>query len=270
MGEKAVARAMAVAGIALVAASSGFLLRGSIVVDTVHVGVSVKTEATRTTQVATSGDISATVQPTATGTAPTVTESATPSGTTAESSSSSETEAEEPGLPKIKPAPAKHLTIPAIDVDVDILPVNNYPTGKLNAWGGEIFTPIDFPVDQYARQWVRRGDPNSLSPKRSADDVKAFDRTFLYGHASDIGNHLIFQDLSALKPGDEVYVDTKRGRFTYEVTTVLTSQKVDLDNFAELYEFPAGGAKELALVACLPDTTSNVVALATLVDAVRL
>lgn len=171
------------------------------------------------------------------------------------------------GLPVIAPSPVTHLTIPTIGVDADVLPVDNHPTGEVNAWGGQIFTPIEFPVDEYARQWIRRGDPNTVPAADAAGDVQAFDRTFLYGHASDIGHHLIFQDLSGIALGARVHVDTALGHFTYTVTQVLTSQKTDLDNFAELYDYPTDGTKQLALVACLPDTTNNVVVLAALTDA---
>lgn len=170
-------------------------------------------------------------------------------------------------MPPIPPSPAVHLWIPAIAVDAQVLPIDSVPTGARNAWGGEVFAPLDFPVDRYARQWIRRGDPNSMPAEQSRSDVKAFDRTVLYGHASDIGNHLIFQDLSALKTGDSITVDTALGRFGYAVTTVAARAKANLDEMAALYDFPADGRKELALVACLPDTTSNIVVFATLVTA---
>lgn len=175
--------------------------------------------------------------------------------------------ADDAALPPIPPSPAIHLWISAIAVDAQVLPVDSVPTGARNAWGGEVFAPIDFPVDRYVRQWVRRGDPNSVPAAQSRSDVKAFDRTVLYGHASDIGHHLIFQDLSALKTGDSVTVDTALGRFVYAVTAVVTRAKASLDDMAALYDYPADGRKELALVACLPDTTSNVVVFARLVAA---
>lgn len=267
MGRQGLARLLAVAGIALAAVAGGALLPGSAPVRAAD--VTLGTAPPAVPGVADSGP--APVSQTAPPTMPPVAGPSPqqPGNMTAPDPGELPTMTAYTGdqIPAIKPAPAKHLTIPAIGVDVDILPVDNYPTGRLNQWGGEIYSAIDFPVDQYARQWVRRGNPNSLPAAKSADNVKAFDRTFLYGHASDIGNHLIFQDLAALTKGDIVLVDTKRGHFSYAVTAVLTSQKVDLDNFAELYDYPANGAKELALVACLPDTTSNVVVLATLIDA---
>lgn len=173
----------------------------------------------------------------------------------------------DPAMPSIPPSPAVHLRIPAIAVDAKVLPVDSVPTGARNAWGGEVFAPIDFPVDKYVRQWIRRGDPNSVPSAESVSNVKAFDRTVLYGHASDIGNHLVFQDLSELRAGDSITVDTALGRFVYAVTTVATRAKADLDNMAALYDYPTDGKKELALIACLPDTTSNVVVFATLVSA---
>ncbi len=170
-------------------------------------------------------------------------------------------------MPQIGPSPATHLTIPAIGVDAGVLPVDSQPTGKTNQWGGPIYRQIDFPVDQYVRQWVRRGDPNSLPASQSAGHVKAFDRVVIYGHASDIGNHLVFQDLSALHPGDAVIVRTALGTFTYRVTLVATRAKAQLATLPALYDYPKGGAKEIGLVACLPDTTSNVVVIGTLVSA---
>lgn len=170
-------------------------------------------------------------------------------------------------MPSIPPSPAVHLSIPAIAVDAHVLPVDSVPIGARNSWGGEVFAPIDFPFDGYVRQWIRRGDPNSVPAAESRSDAKALDRTVLYGHASDIGNHLIFQDLSALRTGDSITVDTALGRFVYAVTGMASRAKANLDEMAALYDFPADGRKELALVACLPDTTSNIVVFATLVTA---
>lgn len=167
----------------------------------------------------------------------------------------------------IAPSPVLRLQVPAIDVDATVLPVDSTPTGRKNAWGGEIYSTIDFPVDDDVRQWVRRGDPNTLSAAASEGDVRAFDRVLLYGHASDIGNHLVFQDLAALKAGDSVVATTALGRFTYRVTQVYTRAKTNLNSLAALYDYPTDGAKEVALIACLPDTTSNVVVIATLASA---
>jgi LPXTG-site transpeptidase (sortase) family protein len=167
----------------------------------------------------------------------------------------------------IAPSPVLHVQVPAIGVDANVLPVDSKPTGRKNAWGGDIYSTIDFPVDEDVRQWVRRGDPNSLSASESAGDVKAFDRVLLYGHASDIGNHLVFQDLASLKAGDSVIATTALGTFTYDVTAVYSRAKTNLNSLAALYDYPTDGKKELALIACLPDTTSNVVVFATLVDA---
>lgn len=190
--------------------------------------------------------------------------SAAPSAT---SSAAITSEPSTPALPKIGPSPALKVLIPAIGVNAQVVPVDSKPTGKTNAWGGQIFHTIDFPVDNDVRQWVRRGDPNTLSADESAGNVKAFDRVLLYGHASDIGNHLVFQDLSSVKPGDDVIVTTAKGRFTYQATQIYTRAKTNLNSLAALYDYPADGAKEIALVACLPDTTSNVVVLGTLVSA---
>lgn len=167
--------------------------------------------------------------------------------------------------PEIAPSAALRLRVPSIGVDAPVVPVDSTPTGARNPWGGEIFQAIDFPVDGQVRQWVRRGDPNSLAETQARTDPKAFDRVVLYGHASDIGNRLIFQDLSTVRPGDEIVVDTERGSFTYRVRQVLTRAKANLDSLPELYDYPTRGVKEIALVACLPDTTSNVVALGDLV-----
>lgn len=170
-------------------------------------------------------------------------------------------------MPSIPPSPALHVWIPAISVNARVLPVDSTPTGAKNAWGGEVFAPINFPVDQDVRQWIRRGDPNSLPAAQSSGSVKAFDRTVLYGHASDMGNHLVFQELSSLRAGDSVTVNTTLGRFVYTVTNVVTRAKANLNDLAALYRYPTDGKKELALVACLPDATSNVVVFATLTTA---
>lgn len=170
-------------------------------------------------------------------------------------------------MPAIGPSPVLQLRVPAIGVDAGVLPVDSEPTGELNQWGGPVYRQIDFPVDQYVRQWVRRGDPNSLPADRSAGDVKAFDRVVLYGHASDIGNHLVFQELSSLHPGDQIIARSALGSFTYRVTMIATRAKTRLDSLPALYDYPQHGAKEIALVACLPDTTSNVVVIGSLVAA---
>jgi LPXTG-site transpeptidase (sortase) family protein len=172
-------------------------------------------------------------------------------------------------MPAIAPSPALTLSIPSIDVDAPVLPVDSLPTGRTNAWGGPIYQRIDFPVDDAVRQWIRRGDPNSLPASKSASTVKAFDRVVIYGHASDIGNHLVFQDLSALKIGARVVVTTAKGRFTYRTTVVTTSRKTDLDQYAPLYDYPQQGRKEIALVACLPDTSLNTVVIGRLVSATQ-
>lgn len=170
-------------------------------------------------------------------------------------------------LPQIGPAAAKRLQVPAIGVDAGVLPVDSEPTGQTNAFGGPIYSAIDFPVDDDVRQWVQRGDPNSITPDLAADNVKEFDRVVIYGHASDIGNHLVFQDLAKLHLGDTMIVTTDLGVFTYRVTLVATNDKSTLENMAALYDYPKDGHKELALVGCLPDTTSNAVVIGELVDA---
>jgi hypothetical protein len=172
-------------------------------------------------------------------------------------------------MPAIAPSAALTLSIPSIDVHAPVLPVDSRPTGQTNAWGGPIYQRIDFPVDDAVRQWIRRGDPNSLPAAQSAGNVKAFDRVVLYGHASDIGNHLVFQDLSSLKPGARIVVTTAKGRFTYRATLVTSSRKTNLDQFAPLYDYPRDGRKEIALVACLPDTSLNTVVIGVLVTAAR-
>lgn len=148
-------------------------------------------------------------------------------------------------------------------------PVDTEPTGETNEFGGAIYKEIDFPVDEAVRQWVQRGDPNSLAPAKSVHDPKAFDRTVIYGHASDIGNHLVFQDLSALRPGDPIVVTTAEGKFEYRVELVASRDKSTLDSMPELYDYPQQGRKELALVACLPDTSSNAVVIASLTGAAK-
>lgn len=70
-----------------------------------------------------------------------------------------------------------------------------------------------------------------------------------------------------MRIGETVTVTTRLGGFTYKVFNVITGAKATLNNLPELYGYPSGGAKELALVACLPDTTSNVVVLAQLIGA---
>jgi hypothetical protein len=184
--------------------------------------------------------------------------------TTATTTATSEPTTRQPA--QIPPAPVTHLQVPVIGVDAAVVPVDSRPTGKKNAWGGDIYGTIEFPVDDNVRQWVRRGDPNSL-PAAESTASRAFDRVVLYGHASDIGNHLVFQDLSALQPGDSIVATTDLGVFRYRVTLVASNAKYDLNNFAPLYDYPADGSKEIALVACLPDTTSNVVVIGTLVSA---
>jgi LPXTG-site transpeptidase (sortase) family protein len=269
---------MAAAGLVLAAAAGGAVFSGSAPTPTVDWGETAgpaRTTTTSTSQL-NSGPPAYVIPSTTTSVAePTITVLGTsqefpPTTSGVESTSaveSSESEAGEPASPSIPPSPAVHLWIPAIAVDAQVLPVDSVPTGAKNAWGGEVFEPINFPVDRDVRQWVRRGDPNSVPAVDSQGNVKAFDRTVLYGHASDIGHHLIFQDLSALRAGDSVTVDTALGRFSYAVTAVVTRAKTNLDNLAALYEYPTDGRKELALVGCLPDSTSNVVVFATLASA---
>lgn len=262
MARQGLARLLTIAGLALALVAGGALLPES--------------NASRAVEMTIDGPAAATITATtASATAPVLAAQHTPTNpptgapTAPAPSIATDTPAPDgqPILPQIDPAPALEVQIPGIGVNAAIVPVDSRPTGQRNAWGGEIYSAIDFPVDDKVRQWVRRGDPNSLSPDASADDPAAFDRTVLYGHASDIGNHLVFQDLSALRPDDVIFVTTAAGRFTYRVTEILTRDKTRLDNLAALYDYPTGGAKELALVACLPDTTSNVVVLATLTNA---
>lgn len=274
-----VGRSLAAAGLVLAAATGGVILAASAPAQSIGWGevtdetpevtpAAVLTYARASTSVVTPPFVSATAPSTTviaqpSTSAPTLPDQ--PSATT--SASDREDQAVDPAMLSIPPSPAVHLRIPEISVDAQVLPVDSVPTGTRNAWGGEVFAPIDFPVDKYVRQWIRRGDPNSVPAAESASNVKAFDRTVLYGHASDIGNHLIFQDLSELRAGDSIAVDTALGRFVYAVTTVATRAKADLDGMAALYDYPTDGKKALALVACLPDTTSNVIVFATLVDA---
>lgn len=159
--------------------------------------------------------------------------------------------------------------MPALGIDAGVRPVDSQPSGQTNAFGGPVYDRIDFPVDDDVRQWVQRGDPNSVAPDKAAADPKEFDRVVIYGHASDIGNHLVFQDLAELKPGDKMAVTTALGVFTYQVTLVATNEKDTLENMPQLYDYPKDGRKELALVGCLPDTTSNSVVIGVLVDARR-
>jgi LPXTG-site transpeptidase (sortase) family protein len=169
---------------------------------------------------------------------------------------------------QIAPSPALHVAVPAIGVDADIVPIDSVPTGRTNEFGGPIYSQIEFPVDEDVRQWVRRGDPNSMEPSRSTGNIKAFDRAVLYGHASSIdGNHLVFQDLARLKIGDRIVVTTANGVFSYRVTVMASRAKASLDNMPELYGYPTGGRKEIALVACLPDSTSNTVVIGVLIGA---
>lgn len=263
-GLVALAAAMSLPGSTVVAAGPAWAESGGAAVESTSTTVSV----TR------SGTSSAASTATSTGstgdtTAPATVESPSSPGTTSPPATPT-TSPEPPNAwsgPDIAPAPATRLRIPSIEVDAPVAPVDSTPTGERNAWGGEVYGTIDFPVDGKVRQWVRRGDANSVPVREAQGNVKAFDRLILYGHASDIGNHLIFQDLSAVQPGDDIIVDTELGTFTYRATTVLTRAKANLDSLPELYDYPQGGAKEIALVACLPDTSSNVVVLGTLAAA---
>lgn len=262
-----IGRLLAATGLVLVAATGGVVLSGSAPAESLDREISAGVAPpVVSAPVSTSPPVAPSTRVTASSAAPSTRTSS--SMTVTPPSASPEPEAAEaPTMPVVPPSPALRVSIPTIGVDATVLPVDSVPTGERNAWGGEVFAPIEFPVDADVRQWVRRGDPNSVPSAESATNVKAFDRTVLYGHASDIGNHLVFQDLSALRPGDEVTVETALGRFGYAVTTVMTRAKSDLDDMAELYEYPADGRKELALVACLPDTTNNVVVFAVLTAA---
>jgi hypothetical protein len=257
------------AGLALAVVASGALIPGSTVVSVPDTAVVVGTEAGGGDVVASHTASLPPVTITATPETPAAPSLTTPAPVTIVSPAriTPQTTSAAPEPAGIAPSPVLHVQVPAIDVDADVLPVDSKPTGRKNAWGGDIYSTIDFPVDEDVRQWVRRGDPNSLPAAESAGDVKAFDRVLLYGHASDIGNHLVFQDLVSLKAGDSVIATTALGRFTYEVTAVYSRAKTNLNSLAALYDYPADGRKELALIACLPDTTSNVVVLTTLVDA---
>jgi hypothetical protein len=264
------AHLLAVAGLVLVTAAGGAILSGSAPTKTPDWYRADGGAAARPAVIAVTGSGAPAAAP-ATGAAPqSSAQSVAAVGADSVRGTDSSPGAESAAgaaVPPISPSPAVHLWIPAIAVDAQVLPVDSMPTGARNPWGGEVFAPIDFPVDRYVRQWARRGDPNSVPAAESRSDVKAFDRTVLYGHASDIGNHLIFQDLSALQAGDSITVDTALGRFVYAVTGVASRAKSNLDDMAALYDYPADGRKELALVACLPDTTSNIVVFATLVTA---
>jgi hypothetical protein len=255
-------------GLILAATTGGVVLSGSSPTQEVNWAAGEMPAVTESAALPDSGPLSYVVAPTGGSAEPSISVLPTSKelpATTGVDDGASATAA--PAMPSIPPSPAVHLWIPAIAVDAQVIPVDSTPTGATNAWGGEVFEPINFPVDRDVRQWIRRGNPNSVPAVESADDVKAFDRTVLYGHASDIGHHLIFQDLSALQPGDSVTVDTALGRFVYTVTGVVTRAKANLDDLAALYQYPTDGRKELALVACLPDSTSNVVVFAALASA---
>ncbi len=275
-------RLLATVGLILVATTAGAFLPGSTVAqvpDSVLItgpapGVTPDVGESDTTGSPTSGQALGPSAGTAPGGAPASPTSSpsvladAPAGLRALTMPAEEQTTGAPVLPTIAPSPVTRLRVPAIGVDAQVLPVDSTPTGKKNAWGGPIYSTLEFPVDKAVRQWVRRGDPNTLPPGESAGNVKAFDRVLLYGHASDIGHHLVFQDLSALKAGDTVIATTALGTFTYRVTLVATRAKTNLDNLAALYDYPANGAKEIALVACLPNTTSNAVVIGTLATAV--
>lgn len=253
------------AGLALTAFTAGVILPASNAAAVLSTGVAPVTVTSSAPEVTTvpPGPATATTATSSTSSSPAATTTPAPPPPPPVSSTTETT----PAMAAIPPSPVTHLLVPAIGVDTDVLPVDSKPTGKTNAWGGVIYGTIDFPVDDKVRQWIRRGDPNSLPADQSAGDAKAFDRVLLYGHASDIGNHLVFQDLSALKDGDRIVATTDLGVFTYAVTLVATSAKYDLSNFAPLYDYPVDGVKEIALVACLPDTTNNMVVIGALVTA---
>jgi hypothetical protein len=166
-------------------------------------------------------------------------------------------------LPELAASIPKKLVIPKLGINTAILPVDTpIIPGAKNAMGGPEYERIDFPVDAYARYWVEGGLPNTIRQPNPATQQKDMLRTIIYGHASDIGNHLLFQDLQNLHIGDKVTVETDTATFTYTVYLESNPAKSGLADDSQVYGYPAKGRKELALVACLPDSSSHSVRIA--------
>ena len=172
-------------------------------------------------------------------------------------SKGSDHESRPDNLPELLPHEPSKLIIPKLHIDAQIDPVSTPPTGKKNKWGGEIYQRIDFPVDKDARYWVQGGLPNTLTGVTYEEDPKAVQRTVIYGHASDIGYHLLFQDLQSLELGDTFSLVAGQYEFTYTVYNTSNPSKSGLAEDSQVYNLPANGRKEVALVACLPDSASH-------------
>lgn len=163
-------------------------------------------------------------------------------------------------IPEIAPSAPTRLLIPRLHIDTDILPVTSTPTGQKNSWGGEIYNEINFPVDsgkQMARYWTQAGEPNTLTNVSLEQNAKAVERVVIYGHASDNGHNLLFQNLQQLKLGDSFSMMAGDYEYTYTVYSLSNPAKDGLLDDSQVYGLPVHGRKEAALVACLPDSASH-------------
>ena len=185
----------------------------------------------------------------------------TPAQSTPNSPAISHTpEKKKSAIPELAPKAPTRIMIPKLHIDTAVLPVASTPTGKKNPWGGDIYNEVDFPVDngeQKARYWVQQGEPNTLKDITFAQNPQAVMRTIIYGHASDIGNHLLFQDLQKLKMGDTFTLVASDYEFTYTVYSLSNPAKNGLADDSHVYNVPKDGRKEAALIACLPDSASH-------------
>lgn len=161
---------------------------------------------------------------------------------------------------EVMTSPIDKITIPGIGVDAPVLPYQTEPSrdskGQIihNEHGEIIYRELNPPccvpeVYQWDGPWGSPGSAPGLMRKR-----------ILLGHASDIGNQLIFQDLDQVKVGQTFVLDDESGReLTYRVFRTSRPAKANLVNDPYVYAIPAAGQIEAVLIACLPDTSSHAV-----------
>jgi LPXTG-site transpeptidase (sortase) family protein len=176
---------------------------------------------------------------------------------------------EVPKIPEVAPHVPERIIIPKLSIDAQIDAIEDPPIkeGVVNSWGGPVYDTIHFPVDNDARYWGKQGMPNSL-PNANVDvDPQAVLNTVIYGHASDrSGGHLLFQDLEQLDKGDTFSLVAGEYEFTYMVFSTSNPAKDGLADDSEVYNLPADGRKQVALVACLPNSASHSVRIGVLTD----
>ena len=172
----------------------------------------------------------------------------------------SETPKEENSPPPQIPSEPKNISIPKLNIDQKILEYTDQMVEERNGVNPLKLNDIVW--------WSGGGKPGTDQSNTDPNANKIDYTTFIYGHSTNNDSKkIIFDDIDLLSVGDEIFIDTEAGNFSYLVVDSFVVKKDDLVSNPTANQDEEG---RLVLISCWSEkagtgsTNENVVVISNL------